>query len=105
MGAHRSGRRPDTMRRLSLDRGNGVRGAGGRNPRLRTWGTFAAGFALVLAAGCSGGDGDGDGGSDAPPPIAETATFDRIQSELFDKSCATSSCHSDIARAANLVLS
>ena len=56
-------------------------------------------LALVLGA-CGGGGGGGD-----PGPAGPTAsTFSRIQSEVLDKSCTSSSCHTSIARAGSLVL-
>jgi hypothetical protein len=55
-------------------------------------------LALVTAA-CSGG---GDGGDAGGAPDA--GTFARIQSEVFEPSCASTSCHNPIARAGNLIL-
>jgi hypothetical protein len=63
-----------------------------------------AALAALLAAACSGGGGGDGGGPIEPPPPAGAGTFDRLQAELFDVSCATSSCHSDVARVAGLVL-
>lgn len=50
-----------------------------------------------LVAGC-GGDGGGSG------TAARTATFERIQQEIFDVSCSADSCHSSVGRAGGLVL-
>jgi hypothetical protein len=57
-------------------------------------------LSITLAAACGGG-----GGGAAPPvdPPA-TATFARIQSEVFDVSCTSSSCHTAIGRAGSLIL-
>ncbi|MGH7788634.1 MAG: hypothetical protein ACRERC_17315 [Candidatus Binatia bacterium] len=48
---------------------------------------------LLAACGGSGG---------APPP--QTATFERIQTEVFDVSCSSDSCHSSVGQAGGLVL-
>ncbi len=56
---------------------------------------------LSLVAGC--GDGNGNGGSSAPPP-AEVATFERIQTEVFNVSCTSDSCHSHVGQAGNMIL-
>lgn len=55
-------------------------------------------LALVLfsAIGCS----DSGGGSGQPA----TSTFERIQSQVFNVSCSSDSCHSSVGRAADLVL-
>ncbi len=88
------------MERTGAGRRDARHDAAGCRRTART-GRILAALALTFAAGCSGSGGDGPA---APPPVAGTATFERIQTELFDKSCATSSCHSDVGRAANLVL-
>src|SRR4029453_7385234 len=51
-------------------------------------------LALVLGA-CGGGGGGGDPGPAGPTE----STFSRIQSQVLDKSCTSSSCHTSIARA------
>lgn len=51
----------------------------------------------VALAGC-GSDGGGSGGT------SSTATFQRIQTEVFDVSCALPACHSSVAQAGGLIL-
>lgn len=59
---------------------------------------------LVLAAGCgelkspTAPDGGGD-------PIDTTATFTRVQSEVFTPTCALAGCHDVIGQQSQLVLS
>lgn len=61
-----------------------------------------------IAAGASpdapapGGGGGSGGGDDPPSP--ETSDFALIQTEIFDRSCATAGCHDDVTRAADLSL-
>lgn len=62
-------------------------------PSLRTL------LVLCLTAGLAACGGDG--GSSAAP---QTATFERIQEEVFDVSCSADSCHSSVGRAGGLVL-
>jgi hypothetical protein len=50
---------------------------------------------LVLVVGCGGGS------SGSAP---QTATFQRIQTEVFDVSCSSDSCHSSVGQAGGLVL-
>lgn len=57
-------------------------------------------FLSVLATSCGGGGGGGT--TPVDPPAA--ATFARIQAEVFDASCTSSSCHAAIGRAGDLVL-
>jgi hypothetical protein len=57
-------------------------------------------FLLLAVSGGCGGGGGGNGG----PVEAGPSTFSRIQSEVLDKSCTASSCHTTIARAGTLVL-
>jgi hypothetical protein len=52
-------------------------------------------LALVAAAGCGGGSSSGG---------SQTSTFERIQTEVFDVSCTSSSCHSSVGQAGDLVL-
>lgn len=59
----------------------------------------AVGLLWALVSGCGGG-GTVDGTVDSP----EVATFARIQAEVFDVSCTSSSCHTAIGRAGDLVL-
>ena len=54
-----------------------------------------------MVAACGGGSGGGPAPTD--PPV-EISTFDRIQAEVFDPSCASESCHSSVGRAGDLVL-
>lgn len=58
-------------------------------------------LSIALASACGGGGGGG-----AAPPVdpPAMATFERIQTEVFDVSCTSSSCHSAIGRAGSLVL-
>lgn len=62
----------------------------------------AAGLGVLLmgaaASGC-GGDGNGSG-----PPVAQSATFERIQEQVFTTSCSSDSCHSSVGQAGTLVL-
>jgi hypothetical protein len=56
-------------------------------------------IALLIAAssaGCGGGSDD--------VAIGESATFERIQSEVFNVSCTSDSCHSHVGQAGNLIL-
>ncbi len=55
----------------------------------------AAGFAVLLLSGC----GD-DGGSSQPVQ----STFERIQTQIFDNSCSSDSCHSSVGAAGGLIL-
>jgi hypothetical protein len=54
----------------------------------------AAWLCAALLAACGGG------GSSAPP----AATFARIQTEVFDVSCSSDSCHSSVGQAGGLIL-
>lgn len=65
----------------------------------------------LLVTACGGGtSGGGQATGSAPtdptpePTPAEKATFDRIQDEVFSRSCASESCHSSAGKAGNLVL-
>lgn len=67
----------------------------------RAWG-LTLGCSLIigtclLASAC----GDGGGGSSAPP---ETSTFERLQTQIFDVSCSSDSCHGSVGQAGGLVL-
>lgn len=71
---------------------------------MRRWGSpsFLIGRAVVvLAAGCilTACGGSDDGGAEA-----ETATFQRIQTEVFDVSCSSDSCHSSVGQAGSMIL-
>ena len=57
----------------------------------------------ALALGIAGGLAACGDGSDSPP-AARTATFERIQREVFDVSCSSDSCHSSAGRAGGLIL-
>jgi hypothetical protein len=50
----------------------------------------------ILVAACGG-----DGGSGSGPT---TSTFERIQTQVFDVSCSSDSCHSSVGRAGGLIL-
>src|SRR5262249_21357662 len=52
--------------------------------------------AMALGA-CGGGGGSG-------APVDTTSTFERIQTQVFDVSCSSDSCHSSIGHAGGLVL-
>ena len=59
------------------------------------------GSLLVLGTtGCLAACG---GGGDSSPP-AQTATFERIQEQVFNVSCSSDSCHSSVGRAGGLIL-
>ncbi|MBM4267673.1 MAG: hypothetical protein FJ144_13845 [Deltaproteobacteria bacterium] len=64
--------------------------------------------AVAMMGAMSACGGGGGGGSTTPPPVVDPppagSTFLRIQSQVLDVSCASSSCHSSVGRAANLVL-
>ena len=59
---------------------------------------------LLILTGCgelatpTGPTGDGD-------PIDQTATFTRVQNEIFTPSCAVAGCHDTIGQQSQLVLS
>jgi hypothetical protein len=55
----------------------------------------------VLLVACKG---DGGSGSSSPSAPAPPTSFSRIQSQLFEKSCAFSSCHAPNSSASTLVL-
>ena len=57
---------------------------------------FAAILLTVVLAACGGG-----GSQPSAPP---QATFQRIQTEVFDASCSSDSCHSSVGHAGGLVL-
>ena len=61
--------------------------------------TAANAFVIALCALALGACG-GDGGSGAP----KTSTFERIQTQVFDLSCSSDSCHSSVGRAGGLIL-
>ena len=56
----------------------------------------AAAVSLIVLSACGGG------GSSGSTPT--TATFQRIQTEVFDVSCSSDSCHSSVGQAGGLVL-
>lgn len=56
----------------------------------------AAVISLIVLSACGGG------GSSGSTPT--TATFQRIQTEVFDVSCSSDSCHSSVGQAGGLVL-
>jgi Copper type II ascorbate-dependent monooxygenase, C-terminal domain len=55
---------------------------------------------LCLAAGLAA---CGDGGG-SPGGAPQTATFERIQNEVFNVSCSADSCHSSVGQAGGLIL-
>ena len=58
---------------------------------------FVSASVVALLAGC--------GGNGAPSTSSSNAsTFQRIQTQVFDVSCSSSSCHSSVGRAGNMVL-
>jgi|SRR5215813_9717537 len=62
----------------------------------RTGGTVLALAGLLSLAGCGGGSSSGGG--------TTTSTFERIQTQVFDISCSSESCHSSVGQAGGLVL-
>jgi hypothetical protein len=54
---------------------------------------------LLIVAGCAGG-----GGSSSSGAPTEVSTFDRIQTQVFARSCTSDSCHGSIGRAGDMVL-
>lgn len=61
----------------------------------KTWVISTAAVAAIWLMGC--GDSNGS-------PADDTGTFERIQTQVFDQSCSSDSCHSSVGRAGNLVL-
>lgn len=54
-------------------------------------------FALLVAWGCAGSNS----GDESPAPLS---TFERIQTQVFDVSCSSDSCHSTIGQTGGLIL-
>ena len=65
-------------------------------PALRLGRVFLTAAGLLIA-GCGGGGGNGS-------TVPVTSTFERIQTEVFDVSCSSESCHSSVGQAGGLVL-
>ncbi|HZR80785.1 MAG TPA: hypothetical protein VFD92_06790 [Candidatus Binatia bacterium] len=60
---------------------------------------LAAAFLALVCGACGGGGGGGSSSTPTGP-----STFDRIQTQVFDASCTSDSCHSSVGRAGDLVL-
>ena len=77
--------------------------AGAKGSRLGWISVTVCGVAFAL-----GGLMTGCGGSTGPAPTTSsggsTATFERIQKQVFNVSCSSDSCHSSVGQAGNLVL-
>src|SRR5206468_8869013 len=72
------------------------------DPATRPFLRILTGFLSIAAfAGC--GDGKHPRPSH-PPPAPVTSTFQRMQTEVFNVSCSSDSCHSNVGRAGDLVL-
>jgi len=67
-----------------------------RHMRYGVHGLFVRAVALLALCGCA--DGGADGGS------ATLSTFERIQTQVFDVSCSSDSCHSSVGQTGGLVL-
>jgi hypothetical protein len=81
-----------------------------RNPRpggalpaaaLRRAGRLAVAVLLLSAAACSESPDDVVGSSNPPDP---TATFSRVQREVFTPTCALAGCHTAASAKAGLIL-
>lgn len=55
----------------------------------------AALMSSLMASGC---------GDSSSTPVAETSTFERIQTQVFDVSCSSDSCHSSVGQAGGMIL-
>lgn len=55
---------------------------------------------FLSVTGSLTGCGDNSGGE----PVVQTSTFQRIQTEVFDVSCSSDSCHSSVGQAGAMVL-
>ncbi|HET7710725.1 MAG TPA: hypothetical protein VFL80_02240 [Thermoanaerobaculia bacterium] len=62
-------------------------------------------LAALLAAACGRLNELPTGPADGPPPVDPTATFTRVQREIFTPSCAVIGCHDPIGRQEGMVLS
>lgn len=63
-----------------------------------TWAALPAGLAFIVSlVACGGGGG-------SSPTTPTSSTFERIQTQIFDVSCSSDSCHSSVGRAGNLSL-
>src|SRR5262249_45104467 len=71
--------------------------------RVRSVGSAAAQVAATLFASALILWGCGESGNDAMP-VAQTSTFERIQTQVFDVSCSSDSCHSSVGQAGNMIL-
>jgi hypothetical protein len=72
--------------------------------RRRRWQSALLGGAAALLVGGLVGCG-GDATTATPTSTTAAApTFERIQKQVFDVSCTSSSCHSSLGQAGNLVL-
>lgn len=58
---------------------------------------------LILTAGCGNLNEITDPGG-GPPPVDPTATFTRVQSEIFSTTCTAVGCHDLLGRQQGLVL-
>ena len=76
-----------------------VRTPRGRRGRLLASPAVAA--LLVLVAGCAKKGADPFGPTPPPDP---TATFTRVQREVFNPSCALSGCHAAVTPSAGMIL-
>jgi hypothetical protein len=61
-------------------------------------------IALFLALGCGKLQEPTDPGGSAGGPIDPTATFTRVQNEIFTPTCAQLGCHDPLGRQESLVL-
>jgi len=59
---------------------------------------------IAALAGWLAGCGGDAATTTAPPATSSSPTFERIQKQVFDVSCTSSSCHSSVGQAGNLVL-
>ena len=62
-------------------------------------------FTLLLALGCGKLKEPTAPGSGAGDPIDPTATFTRVQNELFTPTCAQLGCHDPLGRQESMILS
>lgn len=61
--------------------------------------SFSGGVVLSMAAAMLG-----CGETDTTSQVAQTSTFERIQTQVFDVSCSSESCHSSLGQAGDMIL-